>query len=188
MNEIEIVYVNDQPVVSSLEVARNFNKEHKNVLKDIRKLIEKGVAQNVADLFYESVYTHNQNNQEYPMYLMNKDGFSLLVMGFTGKEALEWKMKYIKIFNENERRLNSLEYSQRSTSIGEVAKLSKEVRITGEKAGVNSIIIASSLCKLWRMNGLVLNEFEHEVNQLKEREQKKPIQTQMRFELTLIDD
>lgn len=186
MDEIKIIYVNDQPVVSSLEVAKNFNKEHRNVLKDIRKLIEKGDAQNVADLFYESVYTHHQNNQDYPMYLMNKDGFSLLVMGFSGKEALEWKLKYIKIFNENERRLNSLEYTQRSTSIGEVAKLSKEVRITGEKAGVSPITIASSLCKLWRKNGLVLNEFEHEVNELKE--QKKSIQTQMRFELTLIDD
>lgn len=37
------------------------------------------------------------------MYLMNRDGFSLLVMGFTGKKALEWKLQYIKAFNQMEK-------------------------------------------------------------------------------------
>lgn len=39
------------------------------------------------------------------MYIMNRDGFSLLAMGFTGKKALEWKLKYINAFNEMERQL-----------------------------------------------------------------------------------
>lgn len=108
MNGIEVKYENNQMIVSSVEVAKNFNKKHKTVLNTIREL--KGVAQNSASLFYESSYTHDQNKQEYPMYYMNRDGFSLLVMGFTGKEALEWKMKYIQAFNEMEKKLNNPEF------------------------------------------------------------------------------
>lgn len=108
MNEIEIKYQDSQMLVSSVEVAKNFNKKHKNVLKTIHELM--GVAQNSASLFYETSYIHEQNKQEFPMYYMNRDGFSLLVMGFTGKEALEWKMKYIKAFNEMEQKLNNPEF------------------------------------------------------------------------------
>lgn len=108
MNGIEIKYENNQMIVSSVEVAKNFNKKHKTVLNTIREL--KGVAQNSASLFYESSYIHEQNKQEFPMYYMNRDGFSLLVMGFTGKEALEWKMKYIQAFNEMEQKLNNPEF------------------------------------------------------------------------------
>ena len=66
-------------------------------------LIGKGCAQNGGDpLFIKSCYVHPQNKQTYPFYIMNRDGFSLLVMGFTGKEALEWKLQYIKAFNQME--------------------------------------------------------------------------------------
>ena len=43
------------------------------------------------------------DGQFHRMYFMNRDGFSLLVMGFTGKKALEWKLKYIKAFNQMEK-------------------------------------------------------------------------------------
>ena len=56
-------------------------------------------------MFFKTTYTHPQNGQTYPLYLMNRDGFSLLVMGFTGKSALEWKIKYINAFNQNANRL-----------------------------------------------------------------------------------
>lgn len=110
MSEIQIKYENNQMLVTSIQIARDFNKEHKNVLKDIRTLIQMGDAQNLADLFHETTYIHEQNKQEYPMYLINRDGFTLLTMGFTGKEALEWKLKYINAFNEMERKLNDPEF------------------------------------------------------------------------------
>lgn len=105
---INITYDNDhqQPVVSSLQVAEDFNKNHRDVLKAIENLKE-GVAQNFADLFYKAEYVHPQNKQHYPMYLMNRDGFSLLVMGFTGKEALDWKLKYIQAFNAMEKQVRN---------------------------------------------------------------------------------
>lgn len=53
-------------------------------------------------MFCKTTYVHQQNGQPYPMYLMTRDGFTLLAMGFTGKSALEWKLKYINAFNQME--------------------------------------------------------------------------------------
>ncbi|MDI2588090.1 Rha family transcriptional regulator [Psychrobacillus sp. NEAU-3TGS] len=86
-----------------MQVADSFNKQHKHVLEAIDEL--KGVAENSADLFYESSYQHPQNKQNYRMYLINRDGFTLLAMGFTGKEAIQFKLKYIEAFNKMEQSL-----------------------------------------------------------------------------------
>lgn len=106
-NLIKINNKDGNLVVSSREVARNFEKEHRGVLRDLDNLKE-GVAQNWADLFYESSYIHEQNKQEYREILMNKDGFTLLAMGFTGSKALEWKLKYIEAFNKMENALKEV--------------------------------------------------------------------------------
>ena len=106
MNGIEIKYENNQMLVSSLEVAKNFGKEHKNVLQTIGNLVAENSA--TKSMIYETSYKNR--GRQYPMYYMNRDGFSLLVMGFTGKEALEWKMKYIQAFNEMEQKLNNPEF------------------------------------------------------------------------------
>ena len=102
MNEIEIKYENDQLLVTSLQVAKDFSKEHKSVLRSIENLVVQNCA--TKNLFYETDYENR--GKKYPMYLMTRDGFTLLAMGFTGKDALEWKMKYIQAFNEMERKLN----------------------------------------------------------------------------------
>lgn len=101
-----VVIQNRNAVTSSLVVSESFGKEHKHVLRDIDEI--KGGVQNWTDLFYESTYIHPQNKQEYRMYYMNRDGFTLLAMGFTGKEALQFKLKYINAFNEMEQQLNQL--------------------------------------------------------------------------------
>lgn len=102
MNElINIKEYEGKPVVSSREVANNFEKKHKHVLESIENLKE-GVAEKSAGLFIESKYQHPQNKQWYKEYLLTRDGFSLLVMGFTGTKALEWKLKYIEAFNKME--------------------------------------------------------------------------------------
>lgn len=104
----ELVYLkNDEAMCDSLQVAEKFGKRHDKLISEIERmysdLIGKGCARNGGDpLFIKSNYVHPQNKQTYPMYLMNKDGFSLLVMGFTGKEALEWKLQYIRAFNQME--------------------------------------------------------------------------------------
>lgn len=103
MNEL-VKIKNNQVVVSSRQVAEKFGKLHKDVLENIREILK---AENSAVRFFqENMYKVSGNNKSYPEYLMNRDGFSLLVMGFTGKDALQWKMKYIAAFNEMEAKLN----------------------------------------------------------------------------------
>lgn len=92
---------NNQVVVSSRQVAENFGKRHKDVLENIRKIL---AAENSATKFFSET-AHEYRGQQFPEYLVNRDGFSLLVMGFTGKKALEWKLKYINAFNEMEAKL-----------------------------------------------------------------------------------
>lgn len=94
---------NNQVVVSSRQVAEKFGKLHKDVLENIREIIK---AENSALTFYQENTYKAGTGKSYPEYLMNRDGFSLLVMGFTGKDALHWKMKYIAAFNEMEAKLN----------------------------------------------------------------------------------
>ena len=103
MHEIMVITDNNQLVVSSREVAENFGKDHKSVLRSIENM----TAQNCAllPMFHLTEYTSVQN-KKLPMYLMNRDGFSLLAMGFTGKAALEWKIKYIAAFNAMEQQLS----------------------------------------------------------------------------------
>lgn len=102
MEDIVFRGTNDQAVTSSLLIAEKFGKEHKHVLDAIRELI-KGCAENSADpMFEETTYINEQNKQAYPMFLMNRDEFTLLAMGFTGKKAMLFKLEYIKAFNKME--------------------------------------------------------------------------------------
>ena len=98
---------NGRVVVSSRQIAKDFGKEHRDVTATIKTLIE-GCAEKSADLFYETKYQNEQNKQWYKEYLLTRDGFSLLVMGFTGSEALKWKLKYIDAFNKMEQSLINL--------------------------------------------------------------------------------
>ncbi|HAP7971591.1 TPA: phage regulatory protein, partial [Enterococcus faecium] len=95
---------NKEAVTTSLQVAESFDKKHRHVLTAIDELKE-GVAENWADLFWEDTYVHPQNKQSYRIIYMNRDGFSLLAMGFTGKKALSFKLQYIEAFNKMEKEL-----------------------------------------------------------------------------------
>nr|DAT07936.1 MAG TPA: regulatory protein [Caudoviricetes sp.] len=99
-----LVQVTDgQIVVESRKIAEHFGKEHKNVMQSVREIL---AAEKSATKFYLET-TYENRGKEYPEYLMNRDGFSLLVMGFTGKKALEWKIKYIQAFNAMEEELRN---------------------------------------------------------------------------------
>ena len=103
-NDLMIFERKEMAVVSSRVIAERFNKRHNNLLSSITA-ITKGLLENKqtpAQYFVKSWYTEEQNGQTYPEYLCTRDGFSLLVMGFTGKDALEWKVKYINAFNQME--------------------------------------------------------------------------------------
>lgn len=102
---------NNQIVTDSRSVAEHFEKRHDKLIHEINRMygdycVEEGTPKMVeTPMFFKTTYVHEQNGQTYPMYLMNRDGFSLLVMGFTGKKALDWKLKYINAFNAMEKQL-----------------------------------------------------------------------------------
>jgi Rha family phage regulatory protein len=102
MNDLVFTRKNEA-VTDSLIVAEYFQKRHDRVLRAIENLLE-GLPQNGVSYFIKSSYK-DASGKSNLMYLMNRDGFSLLAMGFTGKKALQWKLKYIEAFNIMEKAL-----------------------------------------------------------------------------------
>ena len=113
MTDIILSTQNGEPVASSRDVAKRFGKRHDHVIRDIEELIKGFPKNGDTPMFFKTEYTHPQNHQKYPMYLMNRDGFSMLAMGFTGKEAVQWKLKYIEAFNAMEKQLAQQHRDQR---------------------------------------------------------------------------
>lgn len=166
-----VIMKDKQIVTTSLNVADNFDKKHKHVLEAIDELM--GVAENSADLFYEDLYIHPQNKQPYRMVYMNRDGFTLLAMGFTGKKALSFKFKYIQAFNQMEQAL--IEQSKDSYMIDdpvkraekwiqerkqvqalelENAQLKPKALFAESVAAADTDILVNDLAKLLKQNGV----------------------------------
>lgn len=104
MNEIVYRGKSNQPLTNSKLVAEVFGKEHKHVREAIKKLLTTAENSTVHQMFSESTYLNGQNKEQ-PMFVMNQDGFTLLAMGFNGKKAMEFKLKYIEAFNAMKRQI-----------------------------------------------------------------------------------
>lgn len=170
MNEIVLSTKSGEPVASSRQVAENFGKEHKDTLESIRQIL---AAENSAtkSMFYET--TFENRGKQYPMYLMNRDGFTLLAMGFTGKAALEWKLKYIAAFNEMEKKLTEKPQLTRSQLLAtaliaaheELEEKDKQIETMKPKAlfadavsASKKSILVGELAKLLSQNGINIGQ------------------------------
>lgn len=108
--------VEGRPVVSSLKIAEHFEKPHNRVLNSIREIIDDLPEDLRLSNFRPSQYegqTPSGGARTYPMYLLTRDGFTLIAMGFTGKKALAWKVKYIQAFNAMENELAKMTTSKK---------------------------------------------------------------------------
>ena len=94
--------VNQKPITTSLNVADVFGKRHDNVLRDIQNL--EAPAEFSLLNFEESTYINDRGKPQ-PMYQLTRDGFTILVMGFTGARAMQFKLAYIAEFNKMEAEL-----------------------------------------------------------------------------------
>ena len=92
-------------VVTSRQVAEDFGKQHSHVLRTIKEKISGNPILDSEKYFIESFYI--DRGKEYPEYLLTKDGFTFLVMGFTGPKADTWKIKYIEAFNKMEQAIKN---------------------------------------------------------------------------------
>jgi Rha family phage regulatory protein len=103
---------------TSIKVAEHFQKNHQHVLRNIKKLTDECPDKEFSlSNFGQSTYT-NERGKTYPMFTLTEEGFALLAMGFTGKQALQWKIDFLTAFRSMEtalkqrveRRANALRY------------------------------------------------------------------------------
>lgn len=107
--------VEGRPFVSSVRVSEHFEKPHNRVLENIREILNDLPDELRASNFRQSQRERimpTGGKRTYPAYLLSRDGFTLLAMGFTGKKALAWKVRYIQAFNEMERALLEGQHGQ----------------------------------------------------------------------------
>lgn len=100
--EITRVGTEERATCSSLDVAETFGKLHKNVIRDIQNL---DCSEKFNRLNFELIKYIDSRGREQPYYLMTRDGFVFLVMGYTGEKAAQFKEAYIEQFNRMEREL-----------------------------------------------------------------------------------
>lgn len=126
-----IIIKNNDLVVDSLTVAEHFNKEHKKVLRDIRKRIEEfknlkidgdkiGLISDIdLNSYFHSDTILDNYGRERPIYYMNQKGFTLLVMGYTGQRAFEYKVAYIEQFEQMKKKIERQDYQDENTLTSE---------------------------------------------------------------------
>ena len=100
----------DTARVDSIFVAQFFEKEHKNVLRDIARITDSnsGLSEGFTELNFELSNYKDKTGRKLPCYMMTRDGFTMLVMGYTGEKAMRFKELYIRRFNEMERFIKTL--------------------------------------------------------------------------------
>ena len=95
---MELVFQkNNKEITTSQTVAKVFGKNHSKVLRDIREL---GCSEEFSRANFGLVKTKDKKGEYRPSYEITKDGFTLLVMGYTGDKAMQFKEAYIKAFND----------------------------------------------------------------------------------------
>lgn len=120
-------------MVTSKKIADDFGKVHRQVMRDIRGLSAK-LGELGGHNFVLSSYTSEQN-KILPCYNITRDGFSLLVMGFTGDEALAWKVKYLQAFNKMEAMLIGGHGTSVMQSLNEAMRLMEEDKSVASTCG-----------------------------------------------------
>ncbi|MDR1221437.1 MAG: phage antirepressor KilAC domain-containing protein [Tannerella sp.] len=107
----ELVFKSEKgtPVTTSLLVAEKFGRLHKNVLQAIDNVIAQTPENQSRLNFAPSEYT-DASGKSNRMYIMTKDGFSAVVLGFTGEQAIRFRWDFIEAFNKMEEIIRTGDY------------------------------------------------------------------------------
>jgi Rha family phage regulatory protein len=146
-----------KPYCSTLQVAETFEKRHDDVLKSIRNLD----CSNVFRLrnFAESSYLNEQKKKQ-PMFIMTKDGFMFLVMGYRGKKAAAFKEAYIQRFNDMETFIAEqyaakMEFPEFTRAVMMAHDEPKSYHFSNECNMINQIVLGQSAKQFKESRGLV---------------------------------
>ena len=136
-----------EAMVDSRFVAEIFDRKHQHVMESIHKLLGKsGYSEDFRrSNFRQSSYMNEQGKKQ-PCYIMTRDGFSALVMGFNGERADQFKEAYIKRFNEMEAQINYLQclreqHPQLTAAIKSVHEEPKFYHYSNEMDMLNKIVL-----------------------------------------------
>ena len=137
--------------VDSLYVAEFFEKNHKEVLRDIRNIAapNSGLSKEFAERNFALGSYKDKQNQKRPCYYLTRDGFTILVMGYKGKKALRFKELYIRRFNEMEELIKSLvkartEFPLLTENIKLLHEKPKPYHFSNECDMINRIVLGKS--------------------------------------------
>lgn len=182
--KVDVRIENNKMITDSRNIAEVFSKRHDNVVRDIENL-RKDVL-NFEEMFFESTMPDSYGREQ-KVYFMNRDGFTLLAMGFTGSEAMQWKLKYIEAFNALESAWNSpeqimaraLKFAQQSIDSlkerckflgGQVVEQQKVIEELQPKASYYDLILqckdliaTTTIAKDYGMSAKAFNVMLHEM-------------------------
>lgn len=151
----------DTARVDSLFVAELFEKNHKEVLRDIRKITDplSGLSEEFRQRNFAPSSYRNQQNKKQPCYYLTRDGFTMLVMGYTGQKAMHFKELYIKRFNEMEKVIKSLvaarqEFLLLTDNIKLLHESPKPYHFSNECDMLNRIVIGMTAKQFRIANGI----------------------------------
>ena len=151
----------DTARVDSLFVAELFEKNHKEVLRDIRKITDplSGLSEEFRQRNFAPSSYRNQQNKKQPCYYLTRDGFTMLVMGYTGQKAMQFKELYIKRFNEMESMIKSLvmarqEFPLLTDNIKLLHESPKPYHFSNECDMLNRIVIGMTAKQFRIANGI----------------------------------
>ena len=151
----------DTARADSLFVAELFEKNHKEVLRDIRKITDplSGLSEEFRQCNFAPSSYRNQQNKKQPCYYLTRDGFTMLVMGYTGQKAMQFKELYIKRFNEMESMIKSLvmarqEFPLLTDNIKLLHESPKPYHFSNECDMLNRIVIGMTAKQFRIANGI----------------------------------
>ena len=109
-------------VVSSRVIAKELEKRHDHVIRDLEKILE---TPNVGSLIIPSFYRTQGQKREYKEYLLTKDGFTLYMFNIQGYQ--DFKLAYINRFNEMEKLIHHQEFIENRELLTKIQKLENEL-------------------------------------------------------------
>lgn len=126
----DLVIMKDrQAVTTSLNLAESFEKEHKNVIQVIESKIQS--AENSAHykkMFALGSYVDSRGREQ-KMYYMNRAGWTFIAVGFSGRKADSFKLKYIEAFDQMEEHIKSGQSKQNDSDLEEIKRMNATARV-----------------------------------------------------------
>lgn len=153
--------INDTARVDSLFVAEFFEKRHDHVIRDIRKITapKSGLSDNFIHSNFKADSYKDSTGRKLPCYFMTRDGFTMLVMGYTGQKAMKFKELYIKRFNEMEQFIKTLvsarkEFPLLTDNIKLLHENPKPYHFSNECDMLNRIVVGMTAKQFRLANGI----------------------------------